>query len=205
MTDASDTRIKKLRNHGQQALAEAFSQYHDRLQRIVGLRLDPRLRGRIDASDVLQDTFLEARKRLPRYLNDPGAPVFVWLRGIALDTLISVQRRHFAGMRDKRREISPWTPQSSLASLSSLLVAELTSPSLAAMREELAAKLESALESLDEIDRDVLIMRHFEELSNDEVACIIGVKKAAASRRYTRALRHLHEIIKTLSGLASGG
>lgn len=195
--------ITRLRSAGEQALADALALHGERLQRIVDLRLDPRLAGRVDAADVLQEAFLEARKRLARYLDDPRAPVFIWLRGVTLDTLIHVHRRHLAEMRDAGREVSlpagP-TPQASSISLAGWLTADLTSPSQAAVRDETARKIEEVLGAMEEIDREVLILRHFEQLSNDEVASVVGVKKAAASRRYMRALARFREVLKTIPG-----
>jgi len=195
--------IARLRNTGQQALADALALHAERLQRIVDLRLDPRLAGRVDASDVLQEAFLEACKRLPRYLDDPRVSVFIWLRGVTLDTLIHVHRRHLAEMRDAGRDVSlqaGLAPQASSISMAGWLMADLTSPSQAAIRDETARKIEEVLGTMDEIDREVLILRHFEQLSNDEVAGVIGVKKAAASRRYMRALARFREVLQTLPG-----
>ncbi|HPM83356.1 MAG TPA: sigma-70 family RNA polymerase sigma factor [Candidatus Anammoximicrobium sp.] len=202
-----DSDITRLRTGGQQALADALALHAERLQRIVDLRLDPRLTGRVDAADVLQEAFLEGCKRLPRYLDDPRVSVFVWLRGVTLDTLIHVHRRHLAEMRDAGREVSlhggPAPPATSL-SLAGCLAADLTSPSQAAIREETARKIEKVLGAMDEIDREVLILRHFEQLSNDEVASVIGVKKAAASRRYMRALARFREVVETVPGCDFG-
>lgn len=193
-----DPEIVQLGHAGEQALADALAFHTPRLLRIVELRIDPRLAGRVDAADVLQETFLEARKRLDRYVEDPRVGVFVWLRGVTLDTLIHVHRRHLARMRDAGREISWQTkasPHASSLSMAGWLIADLTSPSQAAIRDETARKIEQLLDSLDEVDREVLILRHFEQLSNDEVASVLGVKKAAASRRYMRALARFREVV----------
>ena len=173
MTD-EPSQIARFRSGGDQALAEAMAEYAPRLQQTVKLRLDPRLSGRVDVADVLQEAFLEARKRLPRYLQDPSVPVFVWLRGVVLETLIDFHRRHLgAKMRDAGQEVSllrPVSPQASSVALAACLAGNLTSPSQAAIREETARQIEMVLVGMDEIDREVLILRHFEQLSNDEVA-----------------------------------
>jgi RNA polymerase sigma-70 factor (ECF subfamily) len=205
-TDSDPILLEALRQHGEASLAEVYSRYHDRLERIVDLRLDPRLAGRVDAADVLQETFVEASKRLSRFLQNPTVAVFVWLRGVALDTLIHVHRRHLAQMRDAGREVSlhlAAAPHVSSLSLAGWLIADLTSPSHAAMRDELANAIEDVLNVMDPADREVLVLRHFEGLSNDEVASVIGVKKAAASRRYMRALKRLREAIDTTPGFDS--
>jgi len=202
-----DFDVTRLCNAGQPALADALSLHAERLQRIVDLRLDPRLAARVDASDVLQEAFLEACKRLPRYLDDPRVSVFIWLRGVTLDTLIHVHRRHLAEMRDAGRDVSlraGLAPPATSISLAGCLVADLTSPSQAAIRDETARKIEDVLGAMDEIDREVLILRHFEQLSNDEVASVIGVKKAAASRRYVRALARFREVVETIPGCDFG-
>jgi RNA polymerase sigma-70 factor (ECF subfamily) len=202
-----DAGISRLRDSGDEGLAEALAAHHERLERIVDLRLDPRLAGRVDAADVLQEAFLEAKKRLPRYLKNPIVPVFVWLRGVTLDTLIHVHRRHLAKMRDAGLEVSLYglpQPQVSTISLAGWLVADLTSPSQAAMRNEVAANVTKVLEAMDEIDREVLILRHFEQLSNDEVASIVGVKKAASSNRYVRALGRFRQVLETIPGVDFG-
>lgn len=196
--------IEKLQSGGEQALAEALAEHGPRLLQIVQLRVDARVSGRIDAADVLQEAFLEARKRLPRYLETPAVPVFVWLRGVVLDTLVDFHRRHLgAQMRDANLEVAmlvPSSPQASSIALAAYLAASLTSPSQAAMREETSRQIEIALADMDEIDREVLILRHFEQLTNDEVAAALGVKKAAASRRYMRALARFRDVLLAIPG-----
>jgi RNA polymerase sigma-70 factor (ECF subfamily) len=203
MTD-EPTLLARLRTGGDQALADAMAEHAARLRQIVELRVDPRLSGRLDAGDVLQEAFLEARKRLARFLAEPSVPVFVWLRGVVLDTLIDFHRRHLgAKMRDAAQEVSlhdPAAPQASSVALAAYLAGSLTSPSQAAIREETARHIETALADMDEIDREVLILRHFEQLTNDEVAVVVGVKKAAASRRYMRALTRFRSVLLTIPG-----
>jgi len=208
MLDNSDeSQIEALRRFGEQTLAEILSTNFDRLLRIVDLRLDPRLAGRLDAADVVQEAFLVARERLPRFLREPRVPVFVWLRGVLLDTLVDIHRRHLgAKMRDAGREVplpQAVGPDATSLSLAACLIADLTSPSQAAIREEMARKIDQVLQGMDPIDREVLILRHFEQLSNDEVASVLGVKKAAASRRYTRAVTRFREVVEAISGLKS--
>ncbi len=195
--------IERLREHREQALAEVILASERRLLRIIDLRLDPRLAGRVDAADVLQEAFLEAQKRLPRFLEHTAVPVFVWIRGVVLDAIVHVHRRHLgAQMRDATRDMSlqqVGSPQLSSRSLTSRLAANLTSPSQAAIRKELTQGVEETLTAMDEIDKEVLVLRHFEQLSNDEVASVIGVKKAAASRRYMRALARFREAMSDVS------
>ena len=202
-TDAS--LIESLRQYGEQTLAQILSANSERLLRIVDLRLDPRLAGRLDAADVVQEALLVARDRLPRFLREPRVPVFVWLRGVVLDTLVDVHRRHLGTkMRDAGREVPLQgiaSPVATSISLAGCLIGDLTSPSQAAIREETARRIDQVLEGMDPMDKEVLILRHFEQLTNDEVASILGVKKAAASRRYTRAVTRFREVVEEMSGL----
>lgn len=188
-----------LRRHGQEGVAELFSQYEDRLRRLVHFRLDRRLLGRIDANDVLQEVYLVAAKRYQEYVANPAVAFFVWLRQQTLQVLVDLHRHHIkAQMRDANREVSfqqVGDPQATSISLAACLVGNLTSPSQALMRDELLNELRKAFDSMDEIDREVLALRHFEELSNNEVAEILGLQKSAASNRYVRALQRLKQIM----------
>lgn len=178
-------KIARLRNGGDRALAEAMTDHAARLQQAVALRMDPRIAPRVDVADVLQEAFLEARKRLPKYLQEPTVPVFVWLRRVVLNTLADLHRRHLgAKMRDAGQELGiqcPISPHASSVALVGCLVGDLTSPSQAAIREETVVGIEWALDCIEQIDREVLILRHLEGLTNDEVAAVLDVKKAAAN------------------------
>jgi RNA polymerase sigma-70 factor (ECF subfamily) len=173
---------------------------------MIALRLDPRLAGRVSASDVLQDSYLEAAKRLDHLMAKPDLPPLVWLRLIAGQRLIDVHRQHLgAQMRDAGQEISINRNDGFFAASSICLAAQLvgagTSPSEAAVRLEQRAKLEQALESLDPIDREVLALRHFEELGNREIAAMLGIEPSAASKRYLRALERLRAVLETMPGV----
>src|SRR5215470_13235870 len=151
------------------AVAELFSRYRKRLKRMVRLRLSRHLQGRLDDSDVLQDACLEAAKRLPEYLRDRPLPFFLWLRHITGQKLIDAHRRHLgAKMRDAACEVSLHRgamPAASSASLAAQLLGRLTSPSLAAVKAETRIRVQEALNSMDPIDREVLALRHFEQLN----------------------------------------
>lgn len=183
-----------LRAGDDSALAGLFERERERVQRMVQFRLDPRLVGRIDSEDVVQDTFLEAGKRLDAFRGD-DKPFFVWLRLIAQQTMVDLHRKHVgAKMRNAAREVH--SPKSH--AMSAFFVGHITSPSGAAMREELRSKIEAALESMEEIDREVLLLRHFEELSNKEAAEVLGIQENAASNRYVRALGRLKGLLSEL-------
>jgi RNA polymerase sigma-70 factor, ECF subfamily len=188
------------------ALAELFDGYRDRLRRMVRLRLDRRLSGRVDTSDVLQDAYLDVRKRIAEYARDPEAmPFHLWLRLVAGQRLTDIHRHHLgAQMRDAGQEVSlhrgPF-PQADSVSLAAQLLGKLTSASQAAIRVEHKLIVQEALNGMDPIDREVLALRHFEHLSNDETAQVLGLSKSAASNRYVRALKRLKEILSSIPGL----
>ena len=182
--------------------------HRDRLRRMVALRLDRRLQGRIDPSDVIQDASLEAARRLPEYLREAAPmPLFLWLRFLTAQALQALHRRHLgAQARDADREISIGggrIPQATSAALAAQLLGHDTRASEAAIRAERKLRLEEALNSMDPLDREVLALRHFEQLSNAECARVLGLSESAATKRYIRALRRLKEILISLPGGAA--
>jgi RNA polymerase sigma-70 factor (ECF subfamily) len=201
-----DDLLGRAKSGDEQALAELFNGYRDRLRRMVHLRLDRRLQGRLDPSDVLQDAFIEFARRFPHYAAEGGMPFYLWLRQITGQKLIDLHRHHLgAKMRDAGQEVSLYRgalPQASSVSLAAQLLGKLTSASRAAMRAETQLRVQEALNSMDPIDREVLTLRHFEMLTNEETAQVLGIKKTAASNRYIRALKRLKEL---LAGLPEWG
>ena len=194
MEPTDDVLEQELRAGDDAVMARLLERYRERLLRMVHFRLDPRLAGRIDAEDVLQESYLEAGKRLQAFRDD-DKPFLVWIRLMTQQTMIDLHRKHLgAKMRNAGREIA--APKS--GTLSGFFVGHFTSPSQAVMREELRAKVEQALESMDEIDREVLLLRHFEELSNKEAAAVLGIQENAASNRYVRALVRMKGILGNL-------
>ena len=187
------------------ALAELFARYRGRLRRMVRLRLDRRLQGRVDPSDVLQEAQLEITRRAAEYAADPRVPPFLWLRLITGQRLMALHRRHLgAQMRNAGQEIALHRgpiPQATSLSLAEMLLGRLTSPTQAARRAEVRLLLQEALNGMDPLDREVLTLRHFEELSNGEVAQVLGLTKTAASNRYIRALERLREALAGIPGL----
>jgi RNA polymerase sigma-70 factor (ECF subfamily) len=207
MTDASDTEsdlLRRIKEGDERALVDLFARHRDRLTRMVRLRLDRRLQGRVDPSDVLQEAHLEVLRRAGDYVRDPAMPAFLWFRLLAGERLLHAHRRHLgAQMRDAGQEISLHQgafPQATSASLAALLLGRLTSPTRAAQRAEMQVRLQTVLNQMDPVDREVLALRHFELLSNGEVAQVLGLSKAAASNRYVRALKRMKEILSDLSG-----
>jgi RNA polymerase sigma-70 factor (ECF subfamily) len=187
------------------ALAELFSCYRSRLRQMIRLRLDRRLQGRVDPSDVLQDAYIEMAEKLPEYPSREGIPFFVWLRMVVGERLLRIHRHHLgAAMRDAAREISLHRgafPEASSASLAAQLLGQITSASRAAVRAETKLMLQQVLNAMDPIDREVIALRHFEELRNEEVAAALGLTKAAASKRYVRAMLRLKAAIAVAPGV----
>lgn len=181
------------------AVAELFNQHRARLRTMVRLRIDRRLAGRIDPSDVLQDTFLEVARRMPDYAERGEMPLHLWLRFLAMQQLLQLHRRHLGtGMRDAGREVSlhgGGSPRVESASIAAQLVGQFSSPSQAAVRAERQQQMEVALNAMDPIDREVLVLRHFEQLSNSDVARLLDISKTAASNRYVRALQRLRQML----------
>jgi RNA polymerase sigma-70 factor (ECF subfamily) len=199
-----DALLEAARNGDERALAALFTLYRERLKRMVRLRLDRRLSGRVDASDVLQEAYLEAHKRLPEY-SGKDMPFFLWLRLVTGQKLIDVHRHHLgAQMRDAGQEISLYRgalPQATSASLAAHLLGKMTSATQAAIRAEHKLLVQEALNSMDPLDREVLVLRHFEHLNNEETALALGLKKSTASQRYIRALKRLKDILSSIPGL----
>jgi RNA polymerase sigma-70 factor (ECF subfamily) len=207
-SDNAVLRLERLQGGDRQALAELFAVHRPRLWRIVEFRLDRRLHRRVDPDDVLQEAFLAAAQRVEHCQGDTPASQFIWLRMIVTQTLIDVHRRHLgAQMRDADREVSIEArrmPQGTSSCMAMQLSGNLTSPSQAVMREEKARRLEEVLQQMDPVDREVLALRHFEELSNTEVAELLGIQQKAASIRYVRAVRRLKALLSQLPGFSDG-
>jgi RNA polymerase sigma-70 factor, ECF subfamily len=190
-----------------QALGQLFECHRGRLEMMVLLRLDRRLQGRLDPADVLQEAFLEVARRFGEYAAvSRDLPFFLWLRLITGQKLAELHRRHLGTkMRSAGMEVSLYhggLPRASSASLAELLMGRLTSASRAAIRAETQLRVQEALNSMAELDREVLVLRHFEMLSNEETARELGIKPSAASNRHIRALRRLEETLSQASGLA---
>jgi RNA polymerase sigma-70 factor, ECF subfamily len=187
--------LAELRSSKEEAIPLLFRKYQAMLLRMIALRLDARVLGKIDSEDVLQDVFVETVRRFDQYLDRPTVPVFVWLRQIASQVLIDTHRRYLgAKMRDVKQEVNLYCGgcgDLSSTFLAAQLAGSLTTPSQCAVRRETFAAVTSALQSLEPIDREVLVLRHLEELRNEEVAQVLGIDKFAASKRYLRALARL--------------
>ncbi len=180
----------------------------DRLARFIALRLDRRLQGRIDAEDVVQEIYVEAWRHLSEYRRTSSLPFYLWLRGLARNKLWELHRQHLGTkMRDARREADAFRHaalETTSAVLGAILLDSNTSPSGAAAREEVRIRLQDALENMDALDREVLILRHFEQLSPAETAQVLGIQEKAAGMRYLRAIKRLRQVLASLPGGLSG-
>jgi RNA polymerase sigma-70 factor (ECF subfamily) len=196
--------IERLRCGDRSAAAELISRQRERSRRMIELRLDPRLRGRLDTSDVLQDAMLDVATRLEEYVKDPKVPFFLWVRLVVGERLAWLHRHHLGvKMRDAGREVSLYRaalPEASSFALASMLMGALTSPTQAAVLAERQLRVLEALNSLDPIDREVLALRHFEHLTPAEAAMVLGVKPDAASKRYIWALKRAKELLAGMPG-----
>jgi RNA polymerase sigma-70 factor (ECF subfamily) len=191
--------LELLRRGGDDAVAELVGHYREKLLRMIAIRMDRRIVGKVDANDILQDAFVVATRRIHDYLTRPSVPFFVWLRQITHQALIDVHRQFLgAQKRDVQQEVAlhgsgPGDASSSAWEIQ--LADSLTSPSQCAARRETVAELRAALAQMGEIDREVLVLRHLEELTNNEVAEILNIDKYAASKRYLRALERLRSVM----------
>ena len=188
------------------ALAELFDAQRERLTRMVALRLDPRLRRRVDPADVVQEAWIEVARRFGEWAAADKVPFPVWLRLSTAQCLAQAQRRHLgAGVRDAQREAALQGRASiSSANVADAFVDSATSPTHAARRDEVRTRVLAALEGLDEIDREIVVLRHFEGLSNAEAAAELGLEEAAASKRFLRALVRLRPALEPLAREAGG-
>jgi RNA polymerase sigma-70 factor (ECF subfamily) len=180
-----------------------------RLCRMVAFRLDPRLRGRLDAADIVQDAFLAAADHREDYFRETGLPLFLWLRGVVANKLLEVHRHHLdAKMRAAGREVAPGSfgkredegTHATSGALLHQLSGHATGPKTAAARSERKTRLRSAVDGMDPTDREVLALRHYEQLTNAEAAAALGIAEAAAAKRYVRALRRVKAILSEMPG-----
>jgi RNA polymerase sigma-70 factor (ECF subfamily) len=204
--NSSDTRevLQRVADGDGESWAALLARHRERLRRMIVFRLDQRVQGRLDPSDVLQEVQLEAWQHLADYLRQPALPFYLWLRGIAQNKLRELHRHHLgAQMRDAGREVSIYRgtlPEATSAALAAQLVGQGTRASEVAMRAEVKVRLQEALNQMDPLDREVLALRHFEQLSPQETAQVLNIKEKAAGMRYVRALRRLKEILTNLPG-----
>jgi RNA polymerase sigma-70 factor (ECF subfamily) len=210
-TLASDEEIGLLRRAAggdEHAVHELFSRHRERLKRMVHLRLSRRLQGRVDDSDVVQEALIDCAHKLQEYVAEPKLPFFLWLRHMTGLKLTEIHRRHLGTqLRDADREVTLHRgalPEADSISLAAQLLGQLTTPSQAAIRAETRLLVQEALNAMDPIDREVLALKHFEQLSTSEIAEVLGMSKAGAGSRYLRAIKRLREVLAQIPGLMEG-
>ena len=188
----------------EQALRTLFSEHHDRLKRMIGLRLSRRLSGRVDDSDILQEAFVEIARKLPDYVRAPKLTPFLWMRHLTALKLSEVHRRHLSSqIRDADREVTlhrGCAPLVDSLALAAQLLGTLSIPSKAAVKAETRMLVQEALNGMRPIEREVVALKHFEQLSFPEIAEVLGLTRASAGRRYLRAVKRLRAILKSIPG-----
>ncbi len=189
------------------AIEQLLARHREPLRRLIALRLDHALARRVDASDIVQEVLVEVNRRLAEYLANPAMPFHLWLRSIARDRILDAHRRHRVAQRrslDREQQLRrPVADSSSCQDLAAALVDPELTPGSAVMREEFRQLFETAMEQMDEDDREILQMRHSEQLSNQEAATALRLTEAAAGMRYLRALRRLRAVLAPVLGASS--
>ncbi|MEO1524803.1 MAG: sigma-70 family RNA polymerase sigma factor [Planctomycetota bacterium] len=198
--DQTETLLSAAREGDDDAVNRLLEKHRKSIRRLVELRLDRKVQRRVDISDVVQDVMVEASSRLERYLEDPAMAFHLWLRQIAWDRIIDTYRRHrVSAKRNMDREqpmAAPAGPDHSTMELAIQLCDPSLTPAAAATQREIAMKVEEAIETLNEQDREIILMRHYEHLTNLEIAEVLGLNPPAASMRYLRAVRRLRETLE---------
>ncbi len=190
-----DRELVESATHDQRALDELMGKYRGRLRKMLHVRINPQIRSRVDESDVIQELMIDAARNFAEYADAPRLPFYLWLRHLAGLKLCEIHRRHLTSKkRDASKELSLEnisTPDASASSMAAEFVSIARNPSEIAMEKELLQKVEKTLEAMDLIDREILALKHFEQLSLAESAEILGISKAGANGRYLRALKRL--------------
>jgi RNA polymerase sigma-70 factor (ECF subfamily) len=204
LSDESDDQVRRAMRGDPQALGVVFNRYRDRLWQMVRIRLDRRVQGRVDPSDVLQEAFVDVARRIGEYSPEASPPFFLWVRQLVGQRLIDIHRQHLgAKARDASLDVSlnaGGLPQATSASLAAQLLGEWTSACRALERAEAQRAVQEALDALDPVDREILVLRHFEMLSNSECSQLLGLTKGAASKRYVRALIRIKDVLRSFPG-----
>lgn len=186
------------------ALTVLMDRYRERLKRMVSLRMDRRLQGRVDASDIIQEALISAARRLDEYAADPPMGFFLWLRWLTGEKLLNAHRHHLGTQkRDAAQEVSIYRramPEACSVSIAQQLLGQLTSPTQAVVRAELQLIVQEVLNSMSPMDREILILRNFEQLTTDETAQTLDIKRSTASKRYITALKRLKQAMSAIPG-----
>jgi RNA polymerase sigma-70 factor (ECF subfamily) len=199
--DSSQTQVLLTAARGGDAAArnQLLERHREALRRMIALRMDPRIARRVDASDIVQDVLVEANRRLTDYLEQARMPFHLWLRHLARDRMIDAHRMHRGAARRSTDREQPLdraaTGDRSALDLAAFICDRQLTPAAAATHHELEERFQAAIELLDDADREVILMRHFEQLTNGEVAQALELSDAAAGMRYLRAMRRLRDLL----------
>jgi RNA polymerase sigma-70 factor (ECF subfamily) len=196
--------VERAKSGDASAFEELFKRHRVRLRKAIAIRMDRRVAARVDASDVIQETYMEAFRRFPNYLKQEKLPFYTWIYWIASQKLIGVHRRHLGAEKRSVQYEAPHMPVDSSAELVSGLIGRLPSPSPELARKELAERLRMALGYLSTTERDLILWRHFENLSARDIARLLDITEAATYKRYVRAVEHLRKILKDLGASIPG-
>jgi RNA polymerase sigma-70 factor (ECF subfamily) len=202
VTDSTTALLIRARDHDERAVGELLNRYRDRLHRFVNIRMDDRLRGRVDPSDVIQEACLAATIQMPAYFQQEDIPFYIWLRLITAQKLVGLHRHHLhVKARNARRDMrffNTQLPEASSALLAAQLLGRTTGPSQAAIRAEQQRRLQEVLDRMEPSDREIIVLRHFEQLTNSEAARLMGWNESTTSTRHLRALKRLKAIVGTM-------
>ncbi|MDA1050846.1 MAG: sigma-70 family RNA polymerase sigma factor [Planctomycetota bacterium] len=197
--DKTEELLLGAKNGDDDAINRLIDRHRGAVLRMVQLRLDQKIRRRVAASDVVQDVMIDASRRLQEYIANPVMPFHLWLRHIAKDRIIDAHRRHRGSQKrsvDREQGLAvPGADDHSTMDLAAHLCDGELTPAAAATQREMAQRVEAAITELGEQDGEIIIMRHYEQLSNQEVAQALGLSEPAASMRYLRAVRRLREML----------
>ena len=206
MEDSGDTQVLVARaaEGDSEALSVLMNRYRERLKRMVGLRMDRRLQGRVGASDIVQEALIEAAQRLSDYSRQPPTEFFLWLRSVTANKLLTAHRQHLGTQkRDAAQEVSLYRramPEACSVSLAQQLLGQITSPTRAVARAELQLMVQEVLNGMQPMDREILVLRYFEKLSTSEAAKELGIKRSTAGKRYITALKRLRQALSAVPG-----
>lgn len=196
--------LERARAGDETAKTALFEEHRTRLEQMVKLRMDRRMKGRLDAGDVLQEAYVTFQARFSEFLQQDKLPFHLWLRQLVGQKMTDLHRQHLGvKMRDAAQEVSLYQgtmPRASSVSLAEQLMGRFTSVSMAVMRAETMLRVQDALNAMDPIDREVLVLRHFEMMSNDEVSLVLNLKPSAASNRHIRALKRMKDLMASIPG-----
>ena len=195
-------RLRQAQQNNPDQVGEILLEYRADLRRMIQLRMDRRLQGRVDPSDIIQEAYIEVTERLAEYLRDPRMPFKLWVRFLTTQKLMQTARRHLdVKGRDVNREISIYQgmPMATSAVLAKKLAGQITTPSENVIKEELRMQLQNTLDEMETIDREIIALRHFEHLTLKECAQILDISYTSACNRYIRALERLKQRFGNLS------